>query len=152
MTRKPPAPVALPSLYDLGLLICALSDERNRQDEIVLATGGTRGAPDWDRNEQAKRAMDLLFAREEALVDLGLTMVPEAPADAVAALSLVARRLDEACACDLDLEEMRAIARGALQAMRCALPVVAETAGVDLDDLSGSDRKLCAKARAAGAS
>lgn len=99
----------------------------------------------------AHAAMEAFQRREEACVDLGLSMVPETSADAVALLSLIARSLDEAGACDLEKEELEAIARTALRALRCALPVLAEAAGIDLDDLSASDRTLCALARETGA-
>jgi hypothetical protein len=126
-------PTLTPSLYDIGRQIVALENIHDAYDTEELK----RDLP-GDKRHALERAKSLVFAQTEALVDLGLAMVPETVPDVVAQLVMVDRRLDWLVACDMPAEEMKAIAEDVLHVVRAALPLLARAGGIALDDVSNA--------------
>jgi hypothetical protein len=113
------------SLYEIGCQIVALNNVYNAYD----TKGLERGLPIRERRDLEK-AKSKLFRQEEALVDLGIAMVPGTVPDVVAQLVLADRRRDEIVACDMPAEDMQKIVADALHVIRAYLPALG-TGGPD---------------------
>jgi hypothetical protein len=123
----------MPSLYDIGRQVVALENIHDAYDTEEL-----KRDPPGDKRHALERAKSLVFAQTEALVDLGLAMVPQTVPDVVAQLVMVDRRLDWLVACDMPAAEMKAIAEDVLHVVRASLPLLAKAGGIALDDVSNA--------------
>jgi hypothetical protein len=130
---QPVRGVPMQSLYDIGRQIVALENIHDAYDTQELE----RGLP-GHKLHALYRAKSLISAQTEALVDLGLAMVPETVPDVVAQLVMTDRRLDWLVACDMPAEEMRTIAEDVLHVVRAALPLLAKAGGIALADVSNA--------------
>ncbi len=126
----------MPSLCDIGRQIVALENIHDSYDTQELQ----RDLSSHQRHA-LERAKSLIFAQTEALVDLGLAMVPQTVPDVVAQLVMTDRRLDWLVACDMPAEEMKAIAEDVLHVVRASPPLLAKAGGIALEEVSnaGSD-------------
>jgi hypothetical protein len=127
-------PIPVPSLYHIG---CRITDLENVHDSYD--TQQLDKALSSQQHHALERAKSLVYAQVEALVDLGLAMVPETVPDVVAQLVMAERRLDWMISCDLSGREMKGIADDVLHVVRASLPLLARAAGVPMEDVSNSD-------------
>ncbi len=76
--------------------------------------------------------MRLVFLEQEALVELGMLMVPLSLPDVTAQLSLLDRRMDQFACSEIHVEEVEGFLHKALHVIRASLPVIAHAAQIDL--------------------
>ena len=111
------------TLLDIGRRIITLIEPYGAFDEAQTKAEQIDDHSKRMRSlRMAKRGVSLTFKQQEALVDLGLLMVPQTLADVAAQLSMVDRRMDMFRASEVSEDEMRDFLGATLHVLRAALP------------------------------
>ena len=139
---------ALLSLVDLGRQVIALNEICEGLDGERTPTD--RYSADENKNRRARAAetgYQLAFDQTEALVDLGLLLVPQTLADVAAQLSILDRRMDLFHGSVVSEDEMSDFLASALHVIRSSLPVIAEAAQIGLGEVYDRWEAFCSAER-----
>ena len=136
------------SLVDLGRRIIALNDIC--EDLDAARTPDDQYSADESKSRRARAAeigSQIAFNQTEALVDLGLLMVPQSLADVTAQLCILDRRMDLFHGSVVPDEELRDFLASALHVIRSSLPVIAEAAQIGLGEVYDRWEVFCSAER-----